>query len=359
MATSTTAATPPWCQHINNCTPTPPLSLGESFASKVGTRGNNSQKNHPSTVLREIPTRISPLPPTAAVVDRHDDDIERQPTESRPSLPTPLTVKTHVYGQLSAANVDDNNDARTLETKIEALMRRWPPSKIDGAPCHASGLATSHSTSPYQPVNPTDPVPDNYELRLDRLVAKVDQMRQRWPLSSEVAPTTATDPRPAHCNITGPATPATLPQSCTATGDDYDTSLLAAVQSLDNFLLKYPCPNDSDATYQPSTNRRQLPSCQERLAQQTQILCTMTVLLGELDNKLARFLDALSGSKKISHRHQPTFLPRNPYKPVLAAPRLPTKTTRTSQQSIPAKPPFPQFHHNLAMYRIKANLRPP
>jgi len=45
MATSTTAATPPWCQHIKNCTSTPSPSLGESFALKVGTRGNNSQKN--------------------------------------------------------------------------------------------------------------------------------------------------------------------------------------------------------------------------------------------------------------------------------------------------------------------------
>ena len=76
MATLTIAATPPWCQHIKNCTSTPSPSLGESFASKVGTRGSNSQKNHPSTVLREIPTRISPLPPTADVIDRHDDAIE-------------------------------------------------------------------------------------------------------------------------------------------------------------------------------------------------------------------------------------------------------------------------------------------
>jgi len=125
MATSTTAATPPWCQHIKTCTSTPSLTLSESFASKVGTRGNNSQRNHPSPVLREIPTRISPLPSTAAVVDRHDDAIERQLIEPCPSLPTTVPVKTNVSGSLSSANDAENHDERTLETKIEELMRRW------------------------------------------------------------------------------------------------------------------------------------------------------------------------------------------------------------------------------------------
>ncbi len=302
MATSTTAATPPWCQHIKTCTSTPSPSLGESFASKVGTRGNNSQKNHPSTVLREIPTRISPLPPTADVVDRHDDAIERQPIEPRPSLPTTLTVKTNVSGSLSSANDADNHDDRTLETKIEELMRRWPSSKTDGAPC-LTGLALNHSTSPPQPVNLPDHEPYDSGLHLDRIVAKVDQLRQRWPSTRTVMPTAATDPRPTMTDA-----------------DDSDPPMLAAVQSLDNFLLKYPCPNDSDAPYQPSPNRRQLPSCQDRLVQQTHVLRTMNVLLGELNNKLSRFIDALSGSKPYTLELQPKLLVRNPCHPALDEP---------------------------------------
>ncbi len=167
MATSTTAVTPPWCQHIKICTSTPSPSLGESFALKVGTRGNNSQKNNLSTILREIPTRISPLPPTAAVIDRHDDAIERQPIKPRPSLPMTMTVKTNVSGSLSSANDADNHDDRTLETKIEELMHRWPSSKIDGAPCNITGLALSYSTSPPPPVNLPDHEPYDSGLHLD------------------------------------------------------------------------------------------------------------------------------------------------------------------------------------------------
>jgi len=99
-----------------------------------------------------------------------------------------------------------------------------------------------------------------------------------------------------------PATTATtnfveLPQRHMTAADDFDPLLLAAVQSLDNFLLKYPRPTDSAAPYQPSPDRRLLPSRHDRLAQKTQVLCTMNVLLGKLSNKLSRLINALSGFK--------------------------------------------------------------
>ncbi len=141
--------------------------------------------------------------------------------------------------------------------------------------------------------------------------------------------------------------------------DDFDPLLLAAVQSLDNFLLKYPRPTDSAAPYQPSPDRRLLPSCHDRLAQQTQVLCTMNVLLGQLSNKLSQLITALSGFKPYTIVMTPKLPPRSPCNPALLAPRLPTKTVRTSQYSIPAKPPFTRLHSNLTMHRTKENLRPP
>jgi len=390
MATLTTAETPPWCQPIKHCIATPSLSQGESFALKVDTRGNNSQKNNTPTVLREIPTRISPLPPTAAVVDRHDDDIERTQHATRPSFPTTPTVPTSVS---VSKNDADNYVDRTLE-KIEKLMRRWPSPQIDGAPRN-TGLALSHSTSPPPPpINPLDHEPYDQESNLDRIDAKVEQMRRRWPSTSAVKPTATTDPRTnmnewsARCNSPSlhtmetnfPNTPVTLATTMqvtanpapftktnfvplahrrTTAGNDSDLPLLAAVKSLDHFLMKYPRPQASDAPYQPSPDRRQLPSSPDRLAQQTQVLCTMNVLLGEISNKLSQFIDALSGIKKHTKDMSPKLLPRTPCVLANAATRLPPTTVCTSKHSIPAKPPFSHLHRNLTLPRTKENLCPP
>jgi len=178
MATSTTADTHPWCHNIEYCTALPSPSLGESIALKVGTRGNNSQKNHPPTVLREIPTRISPLPPTATAVDRHDDDIQRQQQAPRPSLLPPLTVQTSVSTSLSPPHDNDNYVDRTLE-KIAQMMRSWPSPQIDGAPRNINSPAPSHSTSPPSPAHRPDHEPYNYASNLDRIAAEVKQMSQR------------------------------------------------------------------------------------------------------------------------------------------------------------------------------------
>jgi len=99
-----------------------------------------------------------------------------------------------------------------------------------------------------------------------------------------------------------PATTATtnfveLPQHRMMAADNSDLPLLATVQSLNNFLLKYPHPTDSDAPYQPSPDCQLLPSHHDHLAQQMQVLCTINVLLGELSNKISQFIDALSGVK--------------------------------------------------------------
>jgi len=248
---------------------------------------------------------------------------------------------------------------------------------------------------PPLPVNLPDHEPYDYESHLDRLAAEVDRMSRRWP-STSVTTTAAIDPSPtmtdwpARCKFSSlhptatnfPRRPVTIstptiyvpdrpnptattnfvemPQRCPTAGDDSDPPLLAAVISLDKFLMKYPRPTDSAAApYQIYPDRRLLPSRHDRLAQQTQVLCTMNVILGELSAKISRFIDAFSGVKQYTIAMQPKLPPRNPSNPTLPAPRLPTKTVRTSQHSIPAKPPFTRLHSKLTMHRTKENLRPP
>jgi len=398
MATSTNAKTTPWCQHIQNCTETPSLPLGESLASKVGTRGNNSQKNHPPTVLREIPTRISTLPPTAAVVDRHDDDIERQPPAPRPYLLPTLTTPKSVSGSFFPQYDNDHDVDRTLGNKIAQLMCRWPPT-TDGAHCETRTITCNTqrhiSNLPPPETISIDDEPFDYGSTIDKIVAKVEQMKRRWPATA--APT---DPRPytsaclAPCHSsstspTEPPSPRTLPTHLEtktllavechnptatdkfaeppkfdmATGDDStDPSLLDAVQSLDNFLIKYPrqisFTNALDR-YQPSPDRRLSLSRHDLLAQQTQVLHTANVILGELCEKISRFLDVLSRSTPSLISVKLQLRPWTMRAPALPALRLPTKNRNPSQQSIPAKPPFTGSNNKLMMHWTKDHLRPP
>jgi len=74
MAISMADDNPPWCHNTINCIAMAFPTLRESIALKVGTRGNDSQKNHHLTALHRIPTRISPSSPPANVVNCHEDD---------------------------------------------------------------------------------------------------------------------------------------------------------------------------------------------------------------------------------------------------------------------------------------------
>jgi len=81
------------------------------------------------------------------------------------------------------------------------------------------------------------------------------------------------------------------PQFDMATGDDStDPSLLDAVQSLDNFLIKYPRPinfTNAHDRYQPSPDRQLSLSRHDLLVQQTQVLHTTNMILGELCAKMS------------------------------------------------------------------------
>jgi len=260
-------------------------------------------------------------------------DADRQLHNPRPYLlPTP-TEPNSAHQILSPQTATDNYVDRTL-AKIEQMMRSWPPIATNHDPSVITCNTPRHPSSlPPPETISVDDEPFDYGSTLDKIAAKVEQMSCRWPLT-----VTPTDPSPntseclAPCNSsspspTAPSYPRTLsktlatktllvadcsaptttynsvelPQRDKATGDDsIDPPLLAAVLSLDNFLIKYPRPiNLSDAhdRYQPSPDRRLSISRHDLLEQQMQVLHTTNVILGELCAKMSRFLNALSCSR--------------------------------------------------------------
>jgi len=72
MASLTADGDPPWPNNNLIYTAMPAQPLQELTALKDDTHGIDLLQNHHPTILREIPTRISPSAPTDAVIDRHD-----------------------------------------------------------------------------------------------------------------------------------------------------------------------------------------------------------------------------------------------------------------------------------------------
>jgi len=334
----------------------------------------------------------------ADVVDRHDDDddVDRQPHQTS-SLLSP-TRNENNSDPLSPQPATVNFVDSTLDN-ITKMMRSWSPHTLihhDRAitcvtPRHLSSLPTPEPLS-------ADHKPFDTGSQIDALEVKATQLHRR--LQSILA---ATDPSPnmsacpdrgrslspdqtakSHtrtpiANLAtmtphvadGPAPTATSGgaephQHDTATHADesVDPSLLDAIHSLDNFLLKYLRPTDSTdahAGYRPSPDRRLSLCRRDLLAQQTLVYSTINVLLGELSEKLSQTLAALFDSQKhpITTTMSPPFSPRMSRTPTLLELLFPAKTTLPSHQSIPAKPPFPCFNHKLMSPWTKDHLRPP
>ena len=192
MISSTADDDPPRCLNNIPRPAKPSQPLRESIALKDGTRGIDSLQNHHPNVLREIPTRISPYASTAAVVDRHDDDADRQP---RPHLLPTQTENNSNHQLLPPRPATDDYIDRTLD-KIHQLMRRWPPIATPSASTDAvvdrydnDADRQPHNPRPHllpiltelnsvNPILSPKPVTDN---DVDQTLAKINQMMQSWP----------------------------------------------------------------------------------------------------------------------------------------------------------------------------------
>jgi len=189
MAVSTADDDPPRTHNNLIYTTTPSTPLQESIALKDGTCGNDSPRYYHPTVLREIPTRISPSP-TAAVVDCHD--ANRQPHQHCPDFPHPQNKPNSVPQFLSSEPTTDDYVDRTLN-KINKLMRSWPsviaPTAAVVVQHNDDTDCPSHQTRPDltdtqnepnsvpQFLSP-QPTTDDY---VDRTLDKINKMMSSWP----------------------------------------------------------------------------------------------------------------------------------------------------------------------------------
>jgi len=139
---------------------TPFQPLRELTASKDGTHSTNSLRNHHPTILWEIPTRISPSTPTAAVIDCQDDDTVQQPYKTCPDLLLPSQNNPNIIPPSPQPTTDDYVD-RTLD-KINKMMSSWPTATARERWTTTMSTATQLPPTPAQvpsqlPPNPTIP----------------------------------------------------------------------------------------------------------------------------------------------------------------------------------------------------------
>jgi len=377
MTSLTADDDPPRCHPNIICTTNTSKSLRESIASKDGTCGIDSSRYPHRTFLREIPTRISPSDPTADSADRHDDDdaVDRLPHQTHP-----FSTNENTSDPLIPFPQPDTEDYinRTLDN-IQKRMRSWSSHiAINHDPRDITCTTPHHPSSSFPPAPlSTADGPNDTGAKLEEIAAKVEQMSRRWRSTIAANSPTGDDSHTPSYH-SGPSPPATLSDdglvNASTRGDNaaisekeeepVDPSLLAAVHSLDNFLLKYPRPiepTDAHDYYQPSPARRLSLRRNALLAQQTLVLSTVTVILGELHKKLSHFIATTSRPKQ-----KPTaitvplqFSPKTMRNPATSEFQLSTKPICHSQQPIPAKPPFTSFTKQLRLYRTKDHLRPP
>jgi len=144
-------------------------------------------------------------------------------------------------------------------------------------PCNEDYLHSGLSQTPNPSANEE---PFDYRSKLAENAKKIERMKQQ---STNTSPFTSTCYEP-HANA----------DSETVKDDSIDPTLLAAVTSLDNFLIQYPrqlnLPADIPC-YQPLPDRRPL-SQKDCMAQQTAVLRTINLLLGELCEQVSLFIAA-------------------------------------------------------------------
>jgi len=141
---------PPQCHNTINCIAMASPSLNKSIALKASTCSNDSQKNHPLTVLCKIPTRIFPFSQPDDAIDDHDNDNKRQPPTTHPHLSPTLNEVTKVTQHPSQHLATNNFVDRTLN-EINKMMQTWP-----------SPIAIKCNITSPDPCNPSStPLPEH------------------------------------------------------------------------------------------------------------------------------------------------------------------------------------------------------
>jgi len=422
MATSTAVTNPPRCPPTTTNIAKASNTWRESNASKAGTLGIGSSRLTNPDILREIPTRISLADPAAAVVGLNANDDDRYnhttrsspyPTREAPNSDPPLTTTLHDdqqddYQAILAANV----------AAIAMMKQRWPSTTADARSPHPnkpdlSSQSTADTRSPNLsslPHTTNDPL--DYQSDLAAITEKIAQWKRRWtpatlnhatvvvpidnkdansqplvghpsvivPPDSEAKQHQYTAPSP-HSTIDtdGLCAPTAAAAAKSADADarlmshptvtkplvetpSADPDLLCTVQSLDEFLTKYPRPMDSleeDDPPQPHNTCLQ-PTCFKAMFnQQTKVLCTINVLISEICRNLPKIIEALSRRMSPIAKKPPlhpqslntTISPNRAQHPT-RPPRNPQPCSRLATASKPL--PF-QHHTSVKPSKPRAN----
>jgi len=178
------ATTSPRCLLTITTTATTSQPLDELIVAKYGMHDIDLTQNNNLRVLHGIPTGISiPSTTAPAAVDCHFDDDASHPPQPRPSL-SPTMGETNSSTSLlpPPSAVDDRFDYRSklvdISAKIDQMRQQWPLSPpIDQGhpifPCNTSFL---------NPNLPANNAPFDYKLQLAANAAAIERMKQHWPL---------------------------------------------------------------------------------------------------------------------------------------------------------------------------------
>jgi len=343
-----------------------------------------------------VPSEVMMTMPTSTVDNTSARRPSLTPTISQPS-PTP---PESMVSQFDAQFFDPTSSTNLMvlrEFPTRNSSKTTPNAAIDVYVDDDERNPNQHCTK--HPATDatigTTPLPsfdDNFDYKseLAAITAAIEGLKPYWPKAP---------PPPAEPSL--PLAIKTLPNQST------EPDRLAAEQQLKDFLVEFPrpieCPDDKNHTHLPDVLRASA-SLTTTFDLQTQVLRTLNVLMGELNDSIAMLIAAHTCPQpspiancppaltpgytprvpcQSSPQQQPTPIhskpqlpPQPPHHPDPSNKSVPVKITRPTK-NIPAKPPFirgrypeptrtiipatiPTCAYNKTMQqRTKDNLRPP
>jgi len=153
MNISTAATISQRCLTHTTSTHKDSTTAAESTVSKADNRDSDNTSSSTSTILREIPTRISQPTPTDAAVDLHNDDDERRQHQTFPPLAINLDESRTFLTRTQSCHADISSDSQLLE-EITAKMQQRRPLPLESIDQHRT---IKDDVQSYARIPPPDP----------------------------------------------------------------------------------------------------------------------------------------------------------------------------------------------------------
>jgi len=164
------------------------LSTSASKSSQGGKYLPRTHAQMPSPAnLHEIPTRISPSPPTANVINCHADHDDQPTHQTHPYLSPPL-APINCIPQLLQPTADDSFDYKSklikLDAAIDLMKCSWPLStEFHHNPCNLT-CTDSHQPSHPPPSKILSTYDESFDVKtqLNANDMAIEQIQQCWPM---------------------------------------------------------------------------------------------------------------------------------------------------------------------------------